>query len=88
MTVIAASPGVSTDAHATHAMGRRSVENSYEDAGLGMRWSVYLDPSTGAVLESSEQPYTASADPGLAGKDVYLSQYWTDTSPTVNPLDH
>ena len=86
VSVIASSSGVTTDAHATDSRGRPSIEISYEDAALGMRLSVYLDPSDGAVLESSEQPYTVTADPGLAGHDVYLSHYWTDTSPTVNPL--
>lgn len=86
VSVIASSSGVTTDAHATDSRGRPSIEISYEDAALGMRLSVYLDPSDGAVLESSEQPYTVTADPGLAGHDVYLSHYWTDASPTVNPL--
>lgn len=87
VSVIASSPGVTTDAHAVDAIGRKSVEISYDDAGLGVRLSVYLDPSTGAVLESSEQPYKKTADQGLAGRDVYLSQYWTDASPTIDPLD-
>lgn len=86
VAVIASSPGVTTNPHATDSDGRKSIEVSYDDTGLGVRLSIYLDPSTGAVLESSERPYTAGADPNLAGRDVYLSQYWTDASPTVNPL--
>lgn len=88
VSVIASSSGVTTDPHATDSRGRRSIRISYDDAGLGMRLSLYLDPATGRVLESSQQPYTATADPSLAGKDVYMSQYWTDKSPAVNPLDH
>lgn len=88
VSVIASSPGVSTDPRATDARGRKSIEISYRNPGLGVRLSVYLDPATGTVLESSEEPYTAGANPSLAGSDVYLSQYWTNTSPTVNPLDH
>lgn len=86
VAVIAASPGVRTDGHATDSQGRRSIEISYRDAGLGMQLSVHLDPSTGTVLESSEQPYTTAADPSLAGHDVYESRYWTNASPTVDPL--
>lgn len=87
LSVIASSPGVTTDPHAIDSRGQKAIEISYDDSGLGVRLSVYLQPSTGAVLESSEQPYTAGGNPDLAGKDVYLSQYWTDASPTVDPLD-
>lgn len=88
VSVIASSPGVITDAHAVDSKGRKAIEISYDDGGLGVRLSVYLDPSTATVLESSEQPYTANANPALAGHDLYLSQYWTDAAPTTNPLDH
>lgn len=87
VSVIASSPGVITNPHATDARGRRAIKISYIDAALGTRLSVYLDPSTGVVLEGSERTYTATARVP-SGKDVYLSQYWTDTSPTVNPLGH
>ena len=86
VSVVAAVPGVVTDVHARDARGRPAIEISYEDTSLGMRFSVYLDPRTGVVLENSEEPYAAAADAGLAGSDVYLSQYWTNTPPTVNPL--
>lgn len=86
VSVIAASPGVVTDDAATDSRGRKAIEISYRDAAVGVALSVYLDPSTGVVLENSERPYRATADPSLAGHDVYLSQYWTDTSPTRDPL--
>lgn len=87
VSVIASSPGVTTNPTATDSKGRRAIQISYDDAATGMRLSIYLDPSTGAVLENSEEPYLGTADPRSAGHDVYLSQYWTDTSPTVNPLN-
>lgn len=86
VSVIASSPGVTTDAHATDSRGRPAIEISYDDTGLGVRLSVYLQPGTGMVLENSERPYTATADRSLAGSDVYLSQYWTDASPATDPL--
>lgn len=88
VSVIASSPGVTTDPHASDSTGRPAIEISYDDRRLGARFSLYLDPSTATVLENSEQPYTPSANPDLAGHDVYLSQYWTDTAPTTNPLAH
>lgn len=87
VSVIAASPGVVTDPHASDALGRKAIKISYTDAALGSRLSVYLDPSTGVVLEGSERAYTAKGTAYLpTGSDVYISQYWTDASPTVNPL--
>ncbi len=86
VTVIASSPGVETDAHATDSSGRRAIRISYVDTGTGERLSVYLDPSTAAVLENSQRPSTAGADQATGGRDVYLSQYWTDAPPTTDPL--
>ena len=85
VSVIASCAGVVTDARAIDARGRAAIKIRYNDARLGVEWSVFLDPVTGAVLESAESP-AATADPGLAGDDVYLSHYWTDAPPTSNPL--
>ena len=87
VAVIASSPGVVTDTHATDSMGRPAIEISYNDTGSGYSLSVYLDPSTGTVLENSQRPSAASANPADGGSDVYLSQYWTDVPPTTNPLN-
>lgn len=87
VSVIAATPGVHIEAHTLDARGRNAINIGYDDKQLNVRWSVYLDPSTGAVLESAEVP-TAGGSASLAGEDLYLSHYWTDASPTTNPLDH
>lgn len=88
VTVIAEAPGVRVDPHATDARGRPAIEISYRDTALEQTLAVYVDASTGFVLESAQRSYatTAPLDGLGSGSDVYLSQYWTNQSPTVDPL--
>lgn len=87
VSVIAGSPGVTVDAHATDTRGRKAIEISYVAASLHLVLSVFLDPATGTVLQSSQRPTGANGSSQMLGSDLYLSQYWTDTSPTVDPLN-
>ena len=88
VTVIAEAPGVRVDPHATDARGRPAIEISYRDTALEETLAVYVDASTGSVLESAQRSYATTAPLGGlgSGSDVYLAQYWTDQSPTVDPL--
>ena len=87
VSVIAEYPGVVVDPRARDSEGREAIELSYTTGSLV--YSVYLDPSTGAVLEESQRSTERSAEGRqISGSDLYLSQYWTNASPTVDPLEH
>jgi hypothetical protein len=89
VSVIARSPGIAVDAQATDALGRRAIRITYVAASLHQRLSVYLDPATGDVLQTSQRSTSATSPAGMShGSDVYLQQYWTNTPPTVDPLGH
>jgi hypothetical protein len=87
LEVIAASPGVTTSATTTDSLGRPAVEISYLDVALGERLSVFLDPKTGEVLETSRTAITSTGTASDTGEDLFLRQYWTTTFPTGDPLN-
>jgi hypothetical protein len=84
--VLAATPGVQVNAHATDRAGRPAIEISrLTSSGFDIP-ETFQDASTGAVLETG---FVYPARPGQTktpdGFDVYQSTTRTSTPPTANP---
>ena len=74
--VLADTPGVRVNSHATDDLGRAAVEISRTATATGIKDQTFENPKTGAVLE------TAFAYPdGTKGTDLYLSVTSRDTVP-------
>jgi hypothetical protein len=78
--VLANTPGVVVDPHATDGIGRTAVEISRYSSAERVDDKTYENPATGAVLE------TAFTYPGTEpeGTDIYRSLTSTNTLP-ANP---
>jgi hypothetical protein len=89
--LLAATPGVVVNAHATDTQGRAAVEISRYDQAANYTSAVYESPDGGRVLETASiHPATPAAgglpaDAAYTLYDTYLSITWTNSPPTSNP---
>lgn len=75
--VLAETPGVAVDTHATDDLGRPAVEISRYDSAAGVDDQTFENPATGAVLETA---FTYNRDEPK-GTDLYTSVTSSDTFP-------
>jgi hypothetical protein len=84
--VLATTPGVQVNSHATDRAGRPAIEISRLTSDGFDIPETFQDPRTGAVLETG---FVYPAHPGQTktpdGFDVYQSTTRTNTPPTANP---
>jgi len=87
--VIAHTPGVKVNSHATDSRGRKAVEISRYDAQADYTESVFESPDATGVLETSSLEPARPAEDGLPAQkpdqlnDTFLSIRWSATRPSA-----
>jgi hypothetical protein len=89
LKVIAATPGVAVNSHATDSLGRPAVEISRYDPQAKYTEAVFEAPDATRVLETDSMEPATPAHNGLPGEkayqlyDTYLSITWSATRPSA-----
>jgi hypothetical protein len=89
--LLASTPGVVVNAHATDTQGRAAVEISRYNQADNYTDAVYESPDGSRVLETASIHPATPAAGGLPAEaaytlyDTYLSITWTNTPPTTDP---
>lgn len=87
--VLAATPGIKVNSHATDSRGRPAVEISRYDSSAHYTEAVFEAPDASRVLETSSLEPATPAQNGLPGEkayqlsDTYLSITWSATRPSA-----
>jgi hypothetical protein len=79
--VLASTPGMTVNSHATDSLGRPSVQISRTDNAEGEVTSVFEDPAGAGVHEMLFTYPAQGSQPGSQSSDVFLSTTRTDTFP-------